>query len=68
MTDCMNKELSIGDKVVCSDMKYADLLVGEVIGFTNHKIRVSVRRSEFMSESQTEQLKYPYQVFKYEEK
>ena len=43
MLDCVGKRLNIGDKVVCSDMRYADLLIGEIIGFTPKKARVRIR-------------------------
>ena len=71
MVDCVGKELSIGDKVVCADMKYADLLIGEIVGFTPKKARVSYKRSEYGEaygvKGQKEQLKESYQIFKYEE-
>ena len=71
MVDCVGKELNIGDKVVCSDMKYADLLIGEIVGFTPKKARVQYKRSEYGEaygvKGQKEQLKEPYQIFKYEE-
>ena len=71
MVDCVGKELSIGDKVVCADMKYADLLIGEIVGFTPKKARVRYKRSEYGEaygvKGKYEQLKEPYQIFKYEE-
>jgi hypothetical protein len=67
MVDCVGKELKIGDKVICSDMNYADLLLGEVIGFTPKKIRVKYHRSISGFDFRKDQLKHPYQVFKYEE-
>ena len=67
MVDCVGKELKIGDKVICSDMNYADLLLGEVIGFTQKKIRVKYHRSIDGFDFRKDQLKHPYQVFKYEE-
>ena len=71
MLDCVGKELSIGDKVVCADMKYADLLIGEIVGFTPKKARVLYKRSEYGEaygvKGQKEQLKESYQIFKYEE-
>ena len=67
MVDCVGKELKIGDKVICSDMNYADLLIGEVIGFTPKKIRVKYHRSINGFDFRKDQLKHPYQVFKYEE-
>lgn len=71
MVDCVGKELSIGDKVVCADMKYADLLIGEIIGFTPKKARVLYRRSEYGEaygvKGQKEQLKESYQIFKFVE-
>ena len=71
MVDCVGKELKIGDKVICSDMNYADLLIGEVIGFTPKKARVCYHRSEYSEaygmRGKKEQLKESYQIFKYEE-
>ena len=71
MVDCVGKELRIGDKVVCADMKYADLLIGEIVGFTPKKARVLYKRSEYGEaygvKGQQEQLKESYQIFKYEE-
>lgn len=67
MVDCVGKELKIGDSVICSDMNYADLLIGEVIGFTPKKIRVKYHRSIDGFDFRKDQLKHPYQVFKYEE-
>lgn len=65
MVDCVGKELKIGDKVVCSDMRYADLLIGEIIDFTPKKARVRYTRSEHQSLPPHEQLKESYQIFKY---
>ena len=67
MVDCVGNELKAGDKVICSDMNYADLLIGEVIGFTPKKIRVKYHRSIDGFDFRKDQLKHPYQVFKYEE-
>lgn len=71
MVDCVGRELKIGDKVVCADMKYADLLIGEIVGFTQKKARVLYKRSEYGEaygvKGQKEQLKEAYQIFKYEE-
>ena len=71
MVDCAGKELKIGDKVICSDMRYADLLIGEIVGFTPKKARVQYKRSEYGEaygvKGQKEQLKESYQIFKYEE-
>ena len=71
MVDCVGKELSIGDKVVCADMKYADLLIGEIVGFTPKKARVAYKISKYGEaygvKGQKEQLKESYQIFKYEE-
>ena len=71
MLDCVCKELQIGDKVVCADRQYADLLIGEIIGFTPKKARVRYQRSEYGDaygvHGQNEQLKESYQIFKYEE-
>jgi hypothetical protein len=67
MVDCVGNELKVGDKVICSDMNYADLLIGEVIGFTPKKIRIKYHRSIDGFDFRKDQLKHPYQVFKYEE-
>ena len=67
MVDCVGKELKIGDKVICSDMNYADLLLGEVVGFTPKKERVKYHRSIDGFDFRKDQLKHPYQIFKYEE-
>lgn len=67
MVDCVGNELKVGDKVICSDMNYADLLIGEVIGFTPKKIKVKYHRSIDGFDFRKDQLKYPYQVFKYVE-
>ena len=67
MIDCTGRELNIGDKVVCSNKQCADLLIGEVVGFTTKKVRVNCRRTctpDFPDYS--EQLKYPYQVCVYQ--
>lgn len=66
MKDCVGKEISLGDKVVCSDMRYADLLIGEVIGFTPKKARIRYSRSEHLDMEKSEQLKESYQIFVYE--
>ena len=66
MKDCMGKEISLGDKVICSDMRYADLLIGEVIGFTPKKARIRYSRSEHLDMEKHEQLKESYQIFVYE--
>ena len=63
MKDCVGHILHIGDKVVCSDAKYSDLLLGEVIGFTECKIRVKCSRSIDSFQHSAESLKYPYQVY-----
>jgi hypothetical protein len=67
MVDCVGNELKVGDNVICSDMNYADLLIGEVIGFTPKKIRIKYHRSINGFDFRKDQLKHPYQVFKYEE-
>lgn len=66
MKDCMGRDLNIGDKVICSEARYADLLLGEVIGFTDKKIRISYVRSSLQQMTPEESLKYFWQVFKYE--
>lgn len=47
MIDCVGKELAVGDKVVCSDAQYVDLLIGVIIGFTPNKARVRYTRSAY---------------------
>ena len=64
MKDCFGNELHIGDQVICSDMRYADLLIGEIIGFTPKKARVRYVRSEFQESAPRECLKESYQIFK----
>jgi len=64
MLDCVGKELQIGDKVVAADGKYAELLLGEVTGFTNKKIKINAVLASRQEESSIEFLKYPWQVFK----
>lgn len=70
MIDCIGKEIHIGDKVICSDMKYADLLIGEIVGFTPKKARVRYVRSAYNDAygqaNKHEQLKESYQIFVYE--
>ena len=67
MVDCVGKELNIGDKVICADSRYADLLIGEVVKFTSQKVLVRYHRSEYGKEYTNEKLKEPYQIFKYED-
>ena len=66
MLDCVGNQIDIGDKVICSDMLYADLLIGEVIGFTPKKARIAYRRSETTWDNRKTQLKETYQIFVYE--
>ncbi len=68
MNDCVGNKIYIGDKVICSDMKYADLLIGVVVGFTPMKARIRYVRSENYRRngSMGEQLKESYQIFVYE--
>lgn len=65
MLDCIGNELSIGDKIVGADGKYADLLLGEVIGFTKQKIRITaILASQQGHMEPIEFLKYPWQIYK----
>ena len=64
MKDCLGVDLKVGDKVICSDAKYADLLIGTVIGFTQKKARISYIRSEYQAGDPHEALKESYQIFK----
>lgn len=64
MDDCVGKRLHIGDNVICSDMYYADLLIGEIIGFTPMKARVRYRRSSYDDGFVKETLKESYQIFR----
>lgn len=67
MLDCVGKELNIGDKVICADSRYADLLIGEVVKLTPQKAWVRYHRSEYGKQYTHEKLKESYQIFKYEE-
>ena len=67
MVDCVGKELNVGDKVICADSRYADLLIGEVIKLTPQKAWVRYHRSEYGKEYANEKLKESYQIFKYAE-
>lgn len=64
MKDCCGNELKIGDKVIASDMRYADLLIGEIIEFTPKKARISYVRSQYQRNSPQTQLKESYQLFR----
>ena len=64
MKDCLGNELHIGDQVICSDMRYADLLIGEIIGFTPKKARVRYVRSEFQKSAPCECLKESWQIYR----
>lgn len=66
MFDCIGKELQVGDKIVAADGKYAELLLGEVTGFTAKKIKLSCVLASRQSDAPIEFLKYPWQVFKQE--
>lgn len=67
MVDCVGKELNIGDKVICADSRYADLLIGEVVKLTPKKAWVRYHRSEYGKQYTNEKLKESYQIFKYVE-
>ncbi len=62
MYDCVGNELHIGDKVVCSDGYYSELLLGTVIKFTDKMIVCEVVRSLNQKGDYFETRKYPYQV------
>ena len=65
MLDCIGNELSVGDKIIAADGKQAELLVGEVIGFTKQKVKILAVFSLQQNEIQpSEFLKYPWQVYK----
>lgn len=65
MFDCVGKELQVEDKIVAADGKYAELLLGEVIGFTARKVRIKcVFASKQGLMEPVEFLKYPWQVLK----
>lgn len=64
MKDCLGNELHIGDKVICSDMNYADLLIGEIVGFTPQKARIKYVRSEVQRSAPRECLKESYQIYR----
>jgi hypothetical protein len=67
MTDCVGKELNVGDKVICADSRYADLLIGEVVKLTPKKAWVRYHRSEYGKQYTNEKLKESFQIFKYVE-
>lgn len=65
MLDCLGRELNVGDPVVSADGKYAELLLGQVKGFTNQKIRIdAILASQVDTMNPVEFLKYPWQVLK----
>ena len=66
MKDCIGQELSIGDKVVCSDGGYAELFVGEVTKFTPKKVQVKCYLPFMGEDSVSIKLKTPLQVYKAE--
>lgn len=68
MLDCVGKELKIGDKVVCADARYADLLIGEIVKFTPEKAVIRYQRTEYGRQYINESLKKSFQIFKYEDK
>lgn len=66
MKDCLGNNIELGDTIISSDMHYADLLIGEVIGFTPKKIRIKCQRTLTLEENRYfEELKYPYQILLY---
>ena len=67
MVDCVGKQLNIGDKVICADSRYADLLIGEVVKLTPQKAWVRYHRSEYGKQYTKEKLNESYQIFKYVE-
>lgn len=67
MVDCVGKEINIGDKVICADSRYADLLIGEVVKLTPQKAWVRYHRSEYGKQYTKEKLNESYQIFKYVE-
>lgn len=64
MLDCVGKELQVGDKIVAADGNYAELLLGEVIRFTDKKIKIRAVLASRQTDPPIECLKYPWQVFK----
>lgn len=64
MLDCVGKELQVGDKVVAAAGKSAELLLGEVTGFTSKKIKINAVLASRQDGSSIEFLKYPWQIFK----
>ena len=64
MLDCVGKELQVGDKIVAADGNYAELLLGEVLRFTDKKIKIRVVLASRQTDAPIECLKYPWQVFK----
>lgn len=64
MKDCCGNELKIGDEVVAADMRYADLLIGEIVEFTPKKARIRYVRSQYQYENPKTQLKESYQLYR----
>ena len=64
MKDCCGNELHVGDKIVASDMHYADLLIGEIIEFTPKKARIRYVRSQYPLKKPETQLKESYQIYR----
>lgn len=65
MLDCIGKELQVGDKIVAADGRYAELMIGEVTGFTAKKIKLQcVLSSQKDTMAPMDSMKYPWQVFK----
>ena len=64
MKDCIGQELSIGDKVVCSDGGYAELFVGEITKFTPKKMYVKCYAPWIGPECVSTKLRTPLQVYK----
>lgn len=65
MLDCVGKELQVGDKIVAAAGKSAELLLGEVTGFTDKKIKLTAVLASMQNQMQPmEFIKYPWQVYK----
>lgn len=60
MNDFLGRQLSVGDKVACTYLKYTNLYYGEVIGFSPKKVRLCIKyngRDEIIT-------RYYYEVVK----
>ena len=66
MNDFFGQELKIGDKVALTPHGYKNLVIGNVIGFTPQKVRISYMRQQTWRHSMepTEILRNPTNIVK----